>query len=388
MAVRQQDVVGSTSWRSPPPSGSGEERVDQQRRVAVGQLEEAWPRKRMSIQFSLFVGCLASSRASSDSNRHADEHAQPGLLGHERAHRGLPGLGIGLAATRPICSSCALPNHPPSARASLSTRCSWGPGGRRCRARRRAAPGRQVPGRPRRSPRRCRGRRAPRHHTSVTVKLTELSHGAGCGCKLGAADLERVLAALDGHGRSGHARGAGDGRRRRRLPGPRRARAGPDGRLLHPDRRRPVRLRARSRPPTPSRTSMRWAGEPLTALNLVAFSLEELGDEVLREILRGGADVVREAGGGHRRRPLDRRPRAQVRARGDGHGASRRGALQRRRRCRRRAGADQAARRRRDRHRGQARNAGHRGGRGRRGGDDGRSTATPRRPRAARAPTR
>ena len=24
----------------------------------------------------------------------------------------------------------------------------------------------------------------------MTVKLTELSHGAGCGCKLGAADLE------------------------------------------------------------------------------------------------------------------------------------------------------------------------------------------------------
>ncbi len=44
-------------------------------------------------------------------------------------------------------------------------------------------------------------------------------------------------------------------------------------------------------------------GEPLTALNLVAFSLEELGGEVLREILRGGDDVVREAGavivGGH-----------------------------------------------------------------------------------------
>ena len=44
-------------------------------------------------------------------------------------------------------------------------------------------------------------------------------------------------------------------------------------------------------------------GTPLTALNVVAFPLEALGPDVLREILRGGSDVVREAGalvvGGH-----------------------------------------------------------------------------------------
>jgi selenide,water dikinase len=44
-------------------------------------------------------------------------------------------------------------------------------------------------------------------------------------------------------------------------------------------------------------------GRPLTALNLVAYSLEELGDGPLREILRGGADVATAAGvavvGGH-----------------------------------------------------------------------------------------
>jgi selenide,water dikinase len=42
---------------------------------------------------------------------------------------------------------------------------------------------------------------------------------------------------------------------------------------------------------------------PLTALNLIAYSLDELGDEVLREILRGGSDVAAAAGcaivGGH-----------------------------------------------------------------------------------------
>jgi selenide, water dikinase len=44
-------------------------------------------------------------------------------------------------------------------------------------------------------------------------------------------------------------------------------------------------------------------GTPVTALNLVAWSLEELGGEVLRSVLRGGADVAAEAGvavvGGH-----------------------------------------------------------------------------------------
>jgi selenide, water dikinase len=44
-------------------------------------------------------------------------------------------------------------------------------------------------------------------------------------------------------------------------------------------------------------------GTPLTAMNIVAFPLRDLGGEVLAEILRGGADVVTEAGatlvGGH-----------------------------------------------------------------------------------------
>jgi selenide,water dikinase len=44
-------------------------------------------------------------------------------------------------------------------------------------------------------------------------------------------------------------------------------------------------------------------GRPVSALNLVAFPLEALGPDVLREILRGGADVAAAAGiaivGGH-----------------------------------------------------------------------------------------
>jgi selenide,water dikinase len=44
-------------------------------------------------------------------------------------------------------------------------------------------------------------------------------------------------------------------------------------------------------------------GRPVSALNLVAWSIEELGDEMLAEVLRGGYDVVTDAGaviiGGH-----------------------------------------------------------------------------------------
>ena len=45
------------------------------------------------------------------------------------------------------------------------------------------------------------------------------------------------------------------------------------------------------------------AGRPVTAMNVVAFPLERLGGDVLREILRGGLEVVADAGaslvGGH-----------------------------------------------------------------------------------------
>ena len=70
--------------------------------------------------------------------------------------------------------------------------------------------------------------------------------------------------------------------------------------------------RRSSTTPTPSggsprrtrcRTSTRWAARRSRALNLVAYPLETLGPEVLREILRGGADAVAAAGasivGGH-----------------------------------------------------------------------------------------
>src|SRR4051812_47567135 len=136
----------------------------------------------------------------------------------------------------------------------------------------------------------------------MAVPLTSLSHGAGCGCKLSAADLRPIVAGL---------------------PRP------TDPRVLvatdTSDDAGVVRLTADlavvqtvdfftpivddpydfGRIAATNALSDIYAmgGEPLTALNLVAYSLEELGDGPLRSILRGGADVAAAAGvaivGGH-----------------------------------------------------------------------------------------
>jgi selenide,water dikinase len=134
------------------------------------------------------------------------------------------------------------------------------------------------------------------------IPLTSLSHGAGCGCKLAAADIGPIV---------------------RSLPD------SDDPRLLvgsaTSDDAGVVRVRddlalvqtadfftpivddpydfGRIAAANALSDIYAMGAEPLSALNLVAFPLERLGGEVLGEILRGGADVVRAAGamlvGGH-----------------------------------------------------------------------------------------
>jgi selenide,water dikinase len=136
----------------------------------------------------------------------------------------------------------------------------------------------------------------------VAVKLTELSPGAGCGCKLGAADLEMVLAGLNGSlppevlVGPGTSDDAGVYRVR------------PDLALVQTvDFFTPIvddpyefgRIAAANA----LSDVYAMGARPLTALNLVAFPLNDLGADVLRDILRGGAHVVAAAGaalmGGH-----------------------------------------------------------------------------------------
>jgi selenide,water dikinase len=129
----------------------------------------------------------------------------------------------------------------------------------------------------------------------VAVPLTSLSSGAGCGCKLPAAAISPLLARLaparpDPNVLVGFA-GADDA-------GVYRLRD--DLALVHTvDFFTPIvddpfdfgRIAA-----TNALSDVyAMGGQPVSALNLVAFSLEQLGQEVLLEILRGAAMVCAEA---------------------------------------------------------------------------------------------
>jgi selenide,water dikinase len=134
------------------------------------------------------------------------------------------------------------------------------------------------------------------------VRLTALSHGAGCACKLPAAELHPLL---------------------RELPSP-----NDEALLVGTDTADDAAVYRLSdelaivstvdfftpivddpydfgRIAAANAMSDVYAmgGTPVTALNLVAWSLESLGSEVLRQVLRGGADMAAQAGasvvGGH-----------------------------------------------------------------------------------------
>src|SRR5918996_788386 len=132
--------------------------------------------------------------------------------------------------------------------------------------------------------------------------LTSLSHGAGCGCKLSAADLRPIVASLP------------------RPSDPRvlvAADTSDDAGVVQLSEDLAIVQTADFFTPivddpyafgriaATNALSDVYAmgGRPVSALNLVAYPLATLGPEVLGEILRGGADAVAAAGaavvGGH-----------------------------------------------------------------------------------------
>ncbi len=138
--------------------------------------------------------------------------------------------------------------------------------------------------------------------TSVPPALTSLAAGAGCGCKLAATDLLPVVRALprqdDPRLLVGSATGddaavvdLGDGLALVQTLD-----------FFTPLVDDPYDF-GRIAAANALSDVYAMGGRPLTAMNIVAFPLEQLGPEVLAEILRGGMDVVREAGallvGGH-----------------------------------------------------------------------------------------
>jgi selenide, water dikinase len=135
-----------------------------------------------------------------------------------------------------------------------------------------------------------------------TVPLTSLAHGAGCGCKLGPADLlpiVRALPTVDDPDLLVGSATADDAAVYR---------ISDDFALVQTtDFFTPIvddpydfgRIAAANA----LSDVYAMGGRPITALNLVAFPLERLGPEVLTAILRGGLDVCAAAGaavvGGH-----------------------------------------------------------------------------------------
>src|SRR5213079_11429 len=96
---------------------------------------------------------------------------------------------------------------------------------------------------------------------AAPVALTSLSHGAGCGCKLPAAALLPIV------------RGLAQVDEPRLLVGSNTADDPYDfGRIAAANALSDVYA---------------MGGVPLAAMNVVAFPLEQLGGDVLREILRG-----------------------------------------------------------------------------------------------------
>ena len=146
------------------------------------------------------------------------------------------------------------------------------------------------------------GHVADNRYVVETVRLTALSHGAGCACKLSPAELHPLLAELPRPDDPNVLVGSdtADDAAAYRV-------ADDLAILTTVDFFTPIvddpydfgRIAA-----TNALSDIyAMGGEPLVALNLVAYSLEELGGEVLREILRGGQEAVAAAGaaivGGH-----------------------------------------------------------------------------------------
>jgi selenide,water dikinase len=133
-------------------------------------------------------------------------------------------------------------------------------------------------------------------------RLTQYAHGGGCACKIPPGELESLLGALDLPAREDLLVGleSGDDAAVVRIDGTRAVVATAD--FFTPvvddpyDWGRIAAANALS-------DVYAMGGEPLVAVNLVGWPRDTLPGDLLREVLRGGADVARAAGcllaGGH-----------------------------------------------------------------------------------------
>jgi selenide,water dikinase len=134
------------------------------------------------------------------------------------------------------------------------------------------------------------------------IRLTQYAHGGGCACKIPPGELEDIVRGLTGLDAPGVLVGLDDG---------------DDAAVVQIDPNTAVVSTADFFPPVVD-DPYDWGriaaanalsdvyamgGRPLVAVNLVGWPRDLLPDELLREVLRGGLDVAREAGcavgGGH-----------------------------------------------------------------------------------------
>ena len=136
----------------------------------------------------------------------------------------------------------------------------------------------------------------------MAIALTSLSHGAGCGCKLPAAALAPLLAGLPGVADPNVLVGfdTADDAGVYRLRDDLAIVATAD--FFTPIVDDPFDF-GRIAAANALSDVYAMGADPVCALNLVAFSIEQIGGDVLSEILRGGAAIATEAGiaivGGH-----------------------------------------------------------------------------------------
>src|SRR3954451_2273601 len=272
--------------------------------------KQAWPRNRMSIYSSPV--CRKSSLRSSHPT--ATPTIMPMRVSSARRVRTatIRSSGSGVVAAFSSCASWASPNQPPSSSAWFSIRCSWGAtrATRDSASRKRAGSLSASTGASIWASLNGRSGTAldnrwvaiPGTERTGAVKLTSLSHGAGCACKIPPGVLHPLLAELpradDPALLVGHE--SADDAAVYQLSESLAIVTTVD--FFTPivddpyDFGRIAATHALS-------DVYAMGGAPLTALNLVAYSLEELGDGPLRSILRGGADVAAAAGvaivGGH-----------------------------------------------------------------------------------------
>src|SRR5215210_7939634 len=138
--------------------------------------------------------------------------------------------------------------------------------------------------------------------TVSPLKLTALSHGAGCACKLPASELRPLLAqlALPGNGALLVGAETADDAAVVRLSDELALVSTAD--FFTPIVDDPYDF-GRIAATNALSDIYAMGGVPVAALNLVAYPLSTLGPEILAEILRGGGDAVAAAGasvvGGH-----------------------------------------------------------------------------------------